>query len=74
MNQIANYVLSLPERTIRAGAALTGGLLYETSKVLLPVGVRQSKLYQATVARLLQLTIELVGDVRGVYPTKKISA
>ena len=53
------YLASLPERTARVGAALTGGLVYETGEVLLPLAVRRSRLYQAIVGRLLRITIEL---------------
>src|SRR5215210_198182 len=67
-----SYLASLPERTARAGAALTGGLVYETSEVMLPLAVRRSKLYQAIVGRLLRITIELVGGVEGVYPTEEM--
>src|SRR5215203_2861324 len=67
-----SYLASLPERTARAGAALTGGLVYEASEVVLPLAVRRSKLYQAMVGRLLRLTIELVGGVEGVYPTQEM--
>jgi hypothetical protein len=66
------YLVSLPERTARAGAALTGGLVYETGEVLLPLVVRRSRLYQAIVGRLLRITIELVGGVEGVYPTEQM--
>ena len=66
------YLASLPERTARAGAALTGGLVYETGEVLLPLAVRRSRLYQAIVGRLLRITIELVGGVEGVYPTEEM--
>ena len=66
------YLASLPERTARAGAALTGGLVYETGEVLLPLVVRRSRLYQAIVGRLLRITIELVGGVEGVYPTEEM--
>jgi hypothetical protein len=69
-----SYLASLPERTARAGAALTGGLIYETSEVMLPVAVRRSKLYQAIVGRLLRITIELVGGVEGVYPDQAMAA
>ncbi len=69
-----SYLASLPERTARAGAALTGGLVYEASEVVLPVAVRRSRLYQAIVGRLLRLTIELVGGVEGVYPTEEMRA
>jgi hypothetical protein len=69
-----SYLISLPERTARAGAALTGGLVYETGEVLLPLAVRRSKLYQAIVGRLLRIMIELVGGVEGVYPTEVMPA
>ncbi len=68
MSKLPRYLASLPERTTRATAALAGGAIRETSDLLLPDVVRQSKLYQATVARLLRIVIELVGDVQGVYP------
>jgi hypothetical protein len=67
-----SYLASLPERTARAGAALTGGLVYEASEVMLPVVVRRSKLYQAIVGRLLRIMIELVGGVEGVYPAQEM--
>ena len=69
-----SYLVSLPERTARAGAALTGGLVYEASEVALPVAVRRTRLYQAIVGRLLRITIELVGGVEGVYPAQDITA
>ncbi len=62
------YLASLPERAGRASAALVGGVTYEFSETVLPDFVRRSKLYEATVARLLRIMVELVGDVRGVYP------
>ena len=68
------YLASLPERTARAGAALTGGLVYETGEVLLPLALRRSRFYQAVVGRLLRITIELVGGVEGVYPHEEIQA
>ena len=64
------YVASLPERTVRASAALAAGAIYETSEVVLPRVVRGSKLYQATVARLLRILVEGVGGVQGVYPAE----
>jgi hypothetical protein len=67
-----SYLASLPERTTRAGAALTGGLVYEASEVVLPVAIRRSKLYQAIVGRLLRITVELVGGVRGVYSAQEM--
>ena len=69
-----SYLASLPERTARAGAALTGGLVYEVSEVVLPLAVRRSRLYQAIIGRLLRITIELVGGVEGVYPPQEMPA
>jgi hypothetical protein len=66
------YLASLPERTARAGAALTGGLVYETTEVLVPLVVRRTRLYQAVVGRLLRIMIELVGGVEGVYPDQEM--
>ena len=47
-----SYLVFIPERTARAGAALTVGLVYEASEVVLPVAVRRSRLYQAIVGQL----------------------
>ncbi len=69
-----SYLASLPERTARAGAALTGGLVHEASEVVLPLAVRRAKLYQAMVGRLLRITLELVGGVEGVYPAQEMPA
>jgi hypothetical protein len=65
--RIPRYVISLPERTMRAAIALVGGVVYETSNVALPRALRESKLYQVTIDRLLRIMIEWVGDVRDVY-------
>ena len=67
-----SYLASLPERTARAGAALTGGLVYEASEVMLPLAVRRSRLYQAIVGRLLRIMIELIGGVDGVFPSQEM--
>jgi hypothetical protein len=70
---VGRYLLSLPERSARAAAAIVGGTLYETSNVALPLAVRQSKLYQVTLDRLLRIVIEWVGDVRAVYQDEETS-
>jgi hypothetical protein len=59
------FFLSLPERLFRATAALLGGAIHETGTLLLPRLVRRSRLYEATAANLLRISIELVGGVRG---------
>jgi len=67
------YLLSLPERTARALAAGLGGAIYQASLVILPGWLRRSRLYQATVERLLRIAVELVGGVEGVFPPEGIS-
>ncbi len=57
------YFLSLPERLVRAVAAALGGLVHEGGTLVLPRLVRRSRLYEATAANLLRITIELVGGV-----------
>ncbi len=72
---VAEYVASLPERLVRSAAAAGGGMLLETSNLILPPPVRQhSKLYQATVARMIRITVEFVGGVTGRYPAERMDA
>jgi hypothetical protein len=59
------YLASVPERTVRAGAAGLGGTLHESFELTLPRFVRRSRLYEATAKNLLRVMIELVGGVEG---------
>jgi hypothetical protein len=68
------YILSLPERMIRAAAAGLGGLLYETTIVLLPGWLRRSRLYRAIVAGTLRIVIELIGGATGILLPDEITA
>lgn len=68
------FVLSLPERTVRAAAAGIGGLLYEATQVLLPGWLRRSRLYRAIIAGTLRIAIELVGGATGVLPPDDVTA
>jgi hypothetical protein len=52
------YLVSLPERMVRALAAGVGDLIYEATEVLLPGWLRRSRLYQAIVAALLRITMD----------------
>lgn len=61
----ARFLVSLPERLIRAAAAATAGTVHETAQVLLPRFVRRSRFYEATAKNLLRVAIELVGGVEG---------
>ena len=64
----ARFIVSLPERLLRAGAAVLGGTLHETAQVVLPRFVRRSRLYEATATNALRITIELVGGVADARP------
>jgi hypothetical protein len=55
--------VALPERIVRAAAAILGGAVHETAQVVLPRFVRQSRVYEATAKNVLRITIELVGGV-----------
>ncbi len=74
MNNNLPYLASLPERLARAAAASAGGLLYETTLVLLPDWARNAQLYQAFVGRSLRVVVEWAGGVQGVMPESPITA
>ena len=59
------FVLSLPERIVRATVAVAGGAVHETAQLVLPRLVRRSRLYEASAKNLLRVAIELVGGVEG---------
>lgn len=67
------YLASLPERSARALSAISAGFVHETASLLLPRGVRTSKLYQATIGRLLRILIEGVGGVQGAFPAEPLT-
>lgn len=59
------YVASLPERLVRTAAVGAGGIVHETSEVVLPPPIRHSQLYQTTIGRMVRIVIEFVGGVSG---------
>jgi hypothetical protein len=68
------YLLSLPERLLRALAAILGGLLYEITRIVLPDWMKRTRLYQALVYRTLRLAVEMVGGVEEAFPPDSIEA
>jgi len=66
----ARFYASLPERLVRAVAALVGGGAHETAQLVLPRLVRRSRLYEATAKNLLRIAIELVGGVEPSTPVE----
>jgi len=69
VTRTARYVVSLPERVVRSGAALAGGLIRQLGDATLPAAVRRTRTYQTMVDIALRFMIEQVGEVKGVYPT-----
>ena len=63
MLRSVEFLLSVPERVLRALAAATGGTVHEAAELVLPRLVRRSRLYEATAKNLLRITVELVGGV-----------
>ncbi len=67
-SSLPQYLLSLPERVLRSASALSGGLLRELSKVMIPDALRKTYLYESLVENTLRFLIEQVGEVHGTYP------
>jgi hypothetical protein len=65
---VKTYLLSLPERLVRSVFGLGAGIAREIGDVVLPEGVKQTRLYQNLVDTTLRFLIEQVGQVDGVYP------
>ena len=57
----------MPERVLRSGIAVIGGLAREVGDVVLPRAIRRTRLYQALVESTLRFLIEQVGQVEGAY-------
>jgi hypothetical protein len=62
--QLGGYVFSIPERFIRSLTGIGGGAALEVSEVLLPIKVRRSRLYRATVGTTLQFLVNQVGQIQ----------
>ena len=67
---IKAYLLSLPERLLRSGLGLGAGVAREIGDVVLPDGVRRTRLYQNLVDTTLRFLIEQVGGVEVTYPNE----
>ena len=66
---VKDYLLSFPERFLRATLGLGAGLAREVGEVALPEGVRRSQLYQNLVDATLRYLIEQVGGVESLHGT-----
>src|SRR5262245_47401397 len=68
---IKTYLLSVPERVVRAVVGVGAGVAREVGEVALPDGVRHSRLYQNVVDATLRFLIEQVGGAEGVYANQE---
>lgn len=66
--RVAFFAASLPERLVRATAAVLGGTVHETAELVLPRIARRSRLYEASAKNLLRIMIEGVGSVEREQP------
>ncbi|MEX2185251.1 MAG: hypothetical protein WD875_00585 [Pirellulales bacterium] len=57
------YGLSLPERALRAGLGVVGGVVGEAASLLMPLAFQDSKTYSILVRQMLQFVTE---DIAGV--------
>jgi len=68
MRPFSQYLLSVPERVLRSLAALAAGLVRAAGDLILPKGIRRTKLYNTMVETTLRFLIEQVGQADNVYP------
>jgi hypothetical protein len=68
--QIAAYLVSLPERLVRSLSAVAAGAVHEVGEVVLPARVRRSRLYQSLVESTVRFFVEQVGEVEGAFPAE----
>lgn len=58
-----SYVLSLPERAVRGGSGLVGGIARESAELLIPQSFQSSRTYSTMVRQMLDFMVHDVGGV-----------
>ena len=69
---VSLYTLSIPERYLRGLTALTGGMLKETTDIVVPDFVQDTTSYNLFVSNLLRFAVENVGGVEGLYDEEQL--
>lgn len=69
-SELAEYVVSLPERVVRSATALGAGIVHEVGETTLPAHIRRTQIYRSMVDLTLRFLIEDVGQVKGVFPAQ----
>jgi hypothetical protein len=64
IRRLAHYLLSLPERMLRALAALTSGVASLLTENLLPASLRKTTTYRVTIGMAQQFLMERVAGIR----------
>ena len=65
-SSVVNYLLfglSIPERALRSTTAAVGGVLNESSQLLVPQSFRDSKTYSTFIQQMLDFAVEDIGGV-----------
>lgn len=62
--------LSIPERTVRSGLAITGGVIKESANFLIPQAFRSAKIYQVMVDQALNFVVNEIGGVERTQAEK----
>ncbi len=57
------YGLSIPERTLRSTVAMAGGLVRETTDLIIPQAFRDSRTYRSFIEQLLDFWVQDIGGV-----------
>ena len=68
------YVLSLPERALRSGTGLVGGVLRESASLLVPRSFQNSRTYGVMVRQMLDFLVHDVGGVEQQQGTASSTA
>lgn len=64
------YLLSLPERAVRSGTGVLGGMVRESAALLVPKAFKSSRTYAVTVTQTLDFLVHDVGGVaQGEQPS-----
>ncbi|QGJ69859.1 Hypothetical protein PBC10988_15460 [Planctomycetales bacterium 10988] len=58
------YSLSLPERALRSGVSLAGGMVQESTELLVPQAFQSSSVYKAFVSQSLEFLLHDIGGVK----------
>jgi len=71
--KVKKYLFTIPERMIKSFLVLSGGTAYEMMNFVIPKSVRSTKIYHATVNRIFQLVVEVLGGAKGTITNENFT-